>query len=64
MQENFPRNFNLLNQAVLKSVNAPSEAEIIKNFTDVTIKILKADYGFAFFRDIGKKEKKVKSAKK
>ncbi len=56
MQENIKKNFNRLNQAVLKSVGAANERQIVQNFTDVTVDILNANYGFSFFKDSTEKE--------
>lgn len=40
----------LLNQTALESLNAPSEQEIIRNFTEAGIKIFGADFGCAWLK--------------
>lgn len=45
-----------INQTVLESVNARDEKQIIKNFTDIAVKTLKADYGYSFVWDNHKNE--------
>src|SRR3989344_540668 len=41
---------NLLNKAILHSMLEGNKLEIIKNFTEASIKILEADFGFAWWK--------------
>ncbi len=45
------KNLKTLNQVTLECVNVSNEQEIISKFIKAITKILKADYGFSFFRD-------------
>lgn len=44
---------NLLSQAVLGGLNAPDEKAIIKKFVEVSLKLLKADFGFTWYKPVG-----------
>lgn len=44
---------NLLSQAVLGGLNAPDEKTIIKKFVEVSLKLLKADFGFTWYKPVG-----------
>jgi len=59
MDEILFKNLSLLNQVILECTSITNEREIVKRFVDTAIKILKADYGYAFFRDEKTKEFKL-----
>lgn len=44
---------SLLSQVVLEGLNAPDEKTIIKKFVEVSLKLLKADFGFTWYKPMG-----------
>jgi diguanylate cyclase (GGDEF)-like protein/PAS domain S-box-containing protein len=50
MSEPISSKITLLNQATLESFNLDEIIDVVKNFTDTSIKILDADFGFAWWK--------------
>jgi PAS domain S-box-containing protein len=46
------KQLNILNETALESMSISSEKEIAKRFIKAAITVLKADYGYAFFKDM------------
>jgi PAS domain S-box-containing protein len=57
--ETIANKITLLNETVLECLNESSEQKIIKNFTIAGIKILKANFGFAWLKKGGDKHFKL-----
>jgi hypothetical protein len=48
---NISEKITFLNRATLESLNEVAELKVIENFTEVGLKILEADFGFAFWKE-------------
>jgi diguanylate cyclase (GGDEF)-like protein len=50
------KGLSLLSQTVLESLKVSSERDIIKKFIHVSVRLLKADFGFTWYRPAGESE--------